>query len=357
MRKVFAWIHEHEVHLSAAAMVAGFVIDNIFFNRIDQWWTEVLLIGYLAVAAFTIGLLHYLEEHTAEGARRPKWYSTLPITTQFMFGGLWSAFLIFYSRSATLAASWPFLLLMGSIFLGNEIFKKYHDRLVFNAALYFFGLYSYAIFAVPLLTHSIGTGTFILSGVAAVAVFALLMLILRYLGHFRFLKSLWQIRLWAGAVFIVMNVFYFTNVLPPLPLALAHGGIYHSIQKTADGYSALSETEPWYASLGVSPTLHVAPSEPLYAYSAVFAPIALNTTITHEWQWYDQGAKKWVTKLSVSFPISGGREGGYRGYTNVYNPDAGSWRVNIKTSDGRLIGRLKFTVIRGALGERRTIQL
>ncbi|MDO8623911.1 MAG: DUF2914 domain-containing protein [bacterium] len=357
MKSIFAWVEKHERHLSAAAMVGGFVFDNLFFNRIDEAITHTVFISYLLIAAFAISFAHYLEEHTVEGLRRPRWRSLLPIATQFAFGGLWSGFLIFFSRSATLAASWPFLLILGSIFLGNEILKKYHDRLVFNAVLYFFALYSYSIFAVPLLTHAIGTGTFILSGVVAVALFAVFMLFLRRLGRFRLLKSVWQIRFWAGIVFLLLNIFYFTNILPPLPLTLAHGGIYHSVIKIEGGYSAQVEDQPWYTSFGLTPALHVAFGEPLYAYSAVFAPIALNTKIVHEWQWYDETAGRWVTRLSVSFPISGGRGGGYRGYTIENNLQTGGWRVNIKTPDGRLIGRLGFTVVVGVRSETTTIPL
>jgi len=357
MTTLFAWMYKHERHLSAGAVLAGFIFDSIFFDRIDEPITHQVFISYLCIAAIAILWRHYLEEHTVEGVARPRWHSLFPIMTQFAFGGLWSGFLIFYSQSATLATSWPFLLLLAGIFLGNELFKKYHERLVFNAVLYFFALYSYTIFSVPLVTRAIGIGTFIISGIAAVAAFALFMLLLRRLGHFRFLKSAWQIRLWAGGVVVALNLFYFANILPPLPLALAEGGIYHMVEKQGAEYIAQAEAKPWYASLGFAPALHVAPGDSLFAYSAVFAPIALTTTITHEWQRYNSAAASWVTQHTISFSISGGRESGYRGYTITPNPPEGSWRVSIRTSDGRLIGRLNFSVVRGAHATTETVQL
>src|SRR3989344_1819346 len=105
MRSLFTWVHKYERHLSASAMVGGFIFDNVFFSRIDEVATHGVFIAYLLIAAGTIALAHYTEEHTVEGARWPKWRSFLPIATQFAFGGLWSGFLIFFSRSATLAAS------------------------------------------------------------------------------------------------------------------------------------------------------------------------------------------------------------------------------------------------------------
>ena len=40
----------------------------------------------------------------------------------------------------------------------------------------------------------------------------------------------------------------------------------------------------------------------------------------------------------------GGRDGGYRGYSIKNDVTAGKWRVNVKTGDGKLIGRVGFTV-------------
>ncbi len=54
----------------------------------------------------------------------------------------------------------------------------------------------------------------------------------------------------------------------------------------------------------------------------------------------------------VSFPINGGRDGGYRGYTIKRNPIAGEWRVDFATADGHLLGRERFTVDSDAVDER-----
>ncbi len=58
--------------------------------------------------------------------------------------------------SAVLLASWPFLLVLVAIFIGNEVFKQYYERLVFTATLLFFGMFSYAIVTVPIYIHQIG---------------------------------------------------------------------------------------------------------------------------------------------------------------------------------------------------------
>jgi hypothetical protein len=269
----------------------------------------------------------------------------LPAITQFALGGLWSGFLVFYWRSAAIAAAWPFLLLLLGFLIGNEVFRRYHARLVFAALLLFFAIYSYAVFVVPVFTRSIGVGIFLLSGALAVAAFVVFLALLKAVGRARYRQSRWK--LIGGAVFIVaaMNFFYFGGILPPLPLALSDVGVYQAIRHDGAVYVARAEGEPWTAKFGIAPTLvHVVPGQKLVLYSAVFAPIKMTTRITHRWQWWDARAHRWDTQSVVSFRISGGRARGYRGYSLKSDPRPGDWRVDIDAEDGRRIGQLTFTV-------------
>ena len=349
-QKAFFWMHTYERHLSALAMVVGFIVDSLFFERVDLWQTQAVFASYATLCFISIPLLHWIESRAMLGRARPRWSVVLPIVTQFALGGFWSGFVIFYGRSADLGASWPFLLLVFLIFLASEYFHHYHARLVFTSVLFFFALYSYAIFAVPVYTGTIGTLTFLLSGLVAIGVFALFTVLLRALARERFLADVWRIRVGAFVVLVLMNAFYFTNILPPLPLSAEAAGIYHSVWRVPGAYLGTSESAPWYVRyLGFPPTLHVTLGESLYAYSSIFAPTTLATVIVHRWQWYDPGKKQWMTRATIAYPIVGGRDGGYRGYSTVPVSDAGKWRVNVETSDGRLITRLPFTVEQEAL--------
>jgi len=400
----------YQAHFSAAAMVAGFGIDNFTFGRVDRPAANIIFVAYLILAAGTIAIGHYLETRSdrtkarlaraqtrALRRRRPfspvfrpaqivatpstpngnvsgdavssvaisndagapvvaetpkaaepvpsRFRMLLPAATQFALGGLWSGFLVFYSRSAVMAASWPFLLLLAGFLIGNETFRKYHSRLVFSSLLLLFAIYSYSIFVVPVFTRSIGKLTFIASGVIAAAVFLLFLRLLKSIGALRFRQSRPQLLMGAAAIFVAMNAFYFFDILPPLPLALANVGVYHSVKHEGTVYNAVGEPQSWSNSVGLEPAVeHVVPGQPLYLYSAVFAPIKLTTRIAHRWQWYDPARSRWVTQSLVSFPINGGRDGGYRAYSIKSNPKPGDWRVDIRTEDGRLIGRLKFDV-------------
>lgn len=364
LRRWWEPFRRYERHISAAAMVVGYAVDNVTFGRVDHPGAHLVFSAYLAIAAISIALGHWLQGRkdraaAASAASPPgpqsrgepqpertfRLSTWLPAATQFALGGLWSGFLVFYSRSAALAASWPFLLLLLAFLVGNEVFRRYHARLIFASLLLFFALYSYAVFVVPVLTHSIGQITFLASGACAIVVFYFFLRLLWVLDRDRYRQSRWEI---IGGVVVItaaMNAFYFARVLPPLPLALSDVGIYHAIRHTGSIYQVQEEPQPWTVRFGFAkPVLHVVPGERLALYSAVFAPIRMTTRITHRWQWWDPGSKHWQTLSRVSFAISGGREHGYRGYSLKSGLRPGAWRVAIDSADGRLIGRLDFNV-------------
>ena len=209
--------------------------------------------GYLALAAISIVLLHLFVTREADGKPMPRWHGILPMAAQFALGGLWSAFLIFYSRGAVFSEAWPFLLVLAAILIANEVFKKYLTRLVFTAVLFFFALLSYAIVTVPILTLSIGMETFLLSGAVAIVVFLMFLYLVKMVGPVSWHAARWQILGGAALVYAVLNLFYFTNILPPLPLALSEEGIYHFVAKTGDVYAAEAEPQLWYTRYGPIP--------------------------------------------------------------------------------------------------------
>jgi len=94
-----------------------------------------------------------------------------------------------------------------------------------------------------------------------------------------------------------------------------------------------------------SETIHITPGAPLYAYSAVFSPTSFATKVIHEWQYYDETTKAWITRGRIALATTGGSDNGYRTFSMEENFTPGNWRVNIKTPQGQIIGRLNFTVI------------
>jgi hypothetical protein len=340
-----SWARAHERHLSALSLAGGFAFDSYAFGRIDHAATQAVFIVYLLVAGITIAILHGMESRPEDRKPSGRTRAILVFVTQFALGCLLSGFCVFYIRSASIITSWPFLLFMAAIFIGNEYLRRYHSRLVFAALLLFFSLYSYAIMLVPVVSGHIGRIPFIISGGVAVAIFFVYMRALARLGHERYKTARARIAMGMAVITVLINAFYFLKVFPPLPLVLTDAGVYHAAKRVNGDFQVMAEDQPprWRELFGTFPVLHLQHGAKLYLYSAIFAPRGLRTRIVHEWQWRDP-AGAWTTQQRVTVPIAGGREDGFRFYTVKSTPQPGQWRVNINADDGRAIGRVRFSV-------------
>jgi hypothetical protein len=352
------WAKAHERQISAVSLAGGFAFDSYAFGRIDHAMTQAVFIIYLLVAGISIAVLHGLESRGEDRRPSTRVRTILVAVTQFALGCLLSGFCVFYIRSASLISSWPFLLFMAAIFIGNEYLRRYHTRLVFAALLFFFSLYSYAIMLVPVVTGHIGRIPFLVSGAVALVLFVVYMRALARLGHERYKTA--RARIAGGVVLItvLINAFYFLKVFPPLPLVLTDAGVYHAVERAGADFRATAEDQPprWRALFGTYPILHVQPGQKIAAYSAVFAPSGLATQIVHEWQWRNPSGA-WLTQQRVRIAIRGGRENGFRTVSRKTAPLPGQWRINIDSADGRSIGRLRFSVEQQAVPPATTVKL
>lgn len=340
-------LHWYERYISPLSLVGGFLADNyVLLRRVDLWTSNALLFAYLAVAALGIFFINLVEA----GRIRVGWFlkvaPLIPIAVQFSFGGLFSGYLSLYSRSAAFPASWVFVVGLAALLLGNERFVRLYTRPTFQITLYFTVLFSFLTFFLPVVFHRVGTDMFVIGGVAALALTGLFLHVMRLFMPTLFRRERWKLVRSIAVVFLAFNVLYFAGAIPPLPLALKDGGVYHAVARQPDGSYVLDgETRTWWnVVFPYSSTFHRAAGTTVYVWSAVFAPSGLSTSILHQWQWYDDTKRQWVTMSTYGFPINGGRDGGYRGYSLKSDVQDGAWRVNVTTQDGRLIGRITFTV-------------
>ena len=120
------------------------------------------------------------------------------------------------------------------------------------------------------------------------------------------------------------------------------GGMYREVQKQDDRF-VLSFDREWYQVWKRSQNPFPA-NEPIYCFTAVFAPVALNTTVYHHWYFRTNSDKPFTHADKIPIKIAGGREGGYRAYTFKQRLDPGDWRVDVETEDGRVVGRVSVVV-------------
>ncbi len=331
--------------ISSFALLAGFVIDTLTLRRVDMLLENVWVIGNLLLVAACIVLINW-RESKAGGKNSAKIHFWLVTIMQFAFGGLLSAFVVFYFRSATLEVSWPFLLMLVAAFIGNEGFKKHYTRVVFQISFLYLCLFSFSIFLLPVVFRKIGTPIFLASGLTSLLlIYVFLKVLKRFTEEKFYQKSRFATLLSITVIFVIINGLYFFNFIPPLPLSLKDAGVYHTLARNDDGnYQVSSEDQGLFGFFRIYENIHIKKNDRLYAYSAVYLPTSLDTILVHKWQRYDEAEKKWVLENKISLPVAGGREGGYRTYSIKGNLKEGKWRVSVETYAGEVIGRMRFVV-------------
>ncbi|MFA6520299.1 MAG: DUF2914 domain-containing protein [Candidatus Paceibacterota bacterium] len=335
--------YEHQV--SSLFLILGFIIDALTIKRADKLWENLWILGYIILIGIFILLLHREEATSGKEQNSERTHFWYLVILQFCFGGVLSANLVLYFRSADIFVVWPFVLILAVAFWANESLKKHHARLSFQISLFFLSVYSFTIFLVPVILHKIGTGVFLLSGLVSLIFITIFILVLFHFAKEKFTESKKLILLILG-IFVTVNFLYFINLIPPIPLSLKDAGAFHLIQKNKDGnYLVQYEKNGWKRYFQLYPDFNVLPGAAVFAYSAIFSPKGLNLTIVHEWQHYNETLKEWVTESKVNLLVVGGRDGGFRTYSMRIDLAPGKWRVSVKTAQGQNIGHLRFNLV------------
>jgi hypothetical protein len=265
---------------------------------------------------------------------------------QFAFGGLFSGYVIFYSRSATLAGSWPFIVMLLVLLIGNEFFKKPYQRLTFQTGILYTGIFSFLIFSVPIFVGSMGATVFIVSGILSIFVIRIFIWLLNVVSRGKAGNHAHAIKTTVYGIFITFNILYFTNLIPPIPLSLKQLDVYYNVERAGDEFIVSSEPHRWYE-IRDRNTYYHRPGDSLYAFSAVFAPTTISTNLFHEWYRFNDVASIWELKSKVPYSIKGGRDGGFRGFSLKKSFEPGEWRIDVVTERKQLLGRKKFLIKSG----------
>lgn len=346
IKNLISIVHKYERYLSPGMLLLGFIVDSITLTRADARFDNLVLLWYLLLAGLCI---LFLNAHSAGGWQHEKVQKLavlVPLGLQFAFGGLFSGFTVLYSRSSSLGASWPFMIIMIALLIGNEYLRNRYSRLVFQVGIYFVAVFSYLIFAIPVLLNEIGPWIFILSGALSLIVLGILIYLLTIFASqalFAYKRTLAYIII---GIYVIFNVLYFLNFIPPIPLALKEAVVVHDLKFSNSSFVMSYEIPRWYHFFKeYNPTFNRFGNEPVYVFSSIYAPADIGVTIIHEWSRFDESRDRWVVESRLQYPIFGGRETGFRGYSLKNNVVPGKWKVSIKTKHGQVLGRVKFTVV------------
>ncbi len=351
VNKIQTFTKTHERFLFPAFLVLGFIVDYITLNRVDQVFDNIILFFYLLLASSMIFFIYIQSINSDENIKFKRLNDFSPLIFQYAIGGLFSGLFIFYFRSGSFGASFPFLIVLFALMLGNEYFYRRFPKMRFQLIIFFIALLSYVNLVIPVIIKKIGTLVFLISTLIASVLMYFFVIGLFKAIHYikntilidernKVIKSL-------TITLCLFLVFYFANLIPPIPLSMKAGGIFHNVLRSSNNeFLIVREDIPWYLPFHTYNSTFKNDGNGVYAFASIFAPAKLTTKIYHQWSFYD-GKKGWVEKERIPIEIYGGREDGFRGYSFKQNIQEGLWRVDIETERGQIIGRMRFTVVNG----------
>jgi hypothetical protein len=342
--KISDFYHKYEKYSELAIFCVGFLWDSLTMTRVDNMIDNVILLFYLILIATMI--IFTLQRQT--GTLPPKWiqkyerYSLYAM--QFCFGGLFSSYVIFYFKSASWTRTQFFFLLLVFLLIANEFLHHRMKNAELLAILYSFCLFSFFAFFLPVVLASINEQIFLLAGLLSLIISLSVFSIAMHVPREGWQRRMAPIASCIGVTVIVVNVLYFANLIPPVPLALKEASIYHSVIKTKAGYEVKYVPPSFWRFWQKSDSpFYYEPGDRVYCFTAIFAPRKVRIPVRHVW--YRKTKDGWVkTDKELGFEITGGSEGGYHGFTFKRNVAPGKWRVAVETLRGQPLGYVNFDI-------------
>jgi Protein of unknown function (DUF2914) len=340
--------------MPAVFFLSGVIYDTATLTRIDRLQDNLILLLYLAMLGALIVLTGRVGLESPPDPGRLATSSPFmrrllesrpyyPMASQFLLGSLFSAYTIFYSRSATFSGTAVFFVLLIMLLVANEFLRDRLSNLRLLICLYAVVCFAFFTFFLPVITGYMNAAIFAVGAILSVVVILRVAQLIYRNNPDRSRDEGIGVTVPAAALIGILVGFYFLNWIPPVPLSLKFGGIYHEIKRAGDQFELAFEKQ-WYEFWKRSDTTF--PSNlPVYCFTAVFAPVDLNTTIYHHWYYRQNESRPFTHADKIPLKISGGREGGYRAYSFKQRLDPGDWRVDVEAGDGRILGRVSVTVI------------
>ena len=221
---------------SMLSFIAGFSWDTVTLGRIDRLVDNIILLSYILLLAVLI-VIHNLVRHGV--LRQTFWQSKqayLIYGIQFLFGGLFSAYVIYYSQSAAFSKTDIFLFILIVLFVANEFMRERFNSVYVQFGLYFLVLSSFLTFFLPIVFKKIHVGLFVAAGLISLLIIAGL---IKILHRWNAIGSKSDFRIIVASVlsiYVVFNLFYFLNWIPPVPLSLKYGVISNHVKRVDDHY-------------------------------------------------------------------------------------------------------------------------
>ena len=342
------WIYHHILKpvIPILFFAAGFYWQSLTLDRIDNIWINLVLLFDIAFLGYIIITYNLIQYHKVDHPVLLKYKNWFPFVIQFLLGGLFSSYLIFYFQSSSFTRTLLFLILFIIFMFINQFFERELTHIYIQVAMYFIAVISFLIFFLPVVFRKMSLDMFISSGVIRLVTVLFLLIFLKLRND---VKSNGEFFRSAGIVvflYIMINVLYYENLIPPVPLSMKEGGIYNKVVRMGNRFKLSGEAQPWYlVGLFSYPVIHYHTGDTVYCFVSIYAPTKLKKKVYHRWEHYDRFHRRWVAYDKIGYQVTGGRYGGYRGYTFKTNIFPGLWRVDVITDENRVLGRIPFRAV------------
>ena len=343
-----AFVRANQRYLPVVFFMVGFLWDSLTLGRIDRLYDQVILTTYLTSLTICLYLFNRSGDDKWKGTFFEKYEDYLPLAIQFFLGGLCSAYVIYFSRSVSFSKTIIFFIILVVLLFANELLKKRISNKYLQFSAYFFVNFTFFTFFIPVLVKSMNTFLFMLSGSISLSItLALIIYIYNVSPSTQKEISMGRMSGLILGIYLLINIFYFFNLIPPVPLAMESGLVAHNVERNleSDEYFVTYEQNPWYKIWRDNQyEYHYQPGDSVFVFTSIFAPSNLKESVFHRWKWFSPYTKKWEIIDDIGFEITGGRDGGFRGYTFKTNMMEGKWKVDVITNDELVLGIINFEI-------------
>lgn len=340
------FVVRHQKYAPVLFFIGGFIFDTLTLGRIDRTYDTVVLCSHMIFLSLTLYLYNLVDDGKWKDTFIDRFSEYFPLAIQFFFGGLSSAFVIYFFRSVSMSKTMAFFILLVLLLFANEFLKKKISNKYLQFSVYFFINFTFFAFMIPMLIKEMNTFIFIISGFISLAsTLALITFIYTSSPSTRLEISLKKLISLILVLYLSINVFYYFSLIPPVPLAMETGLVAHDVQKDKNTYRVTYERDNWYVFWRQHHiNFHREADEPVYVFTSIFAPTDLNKSVFHRWKWYNPETNNWEVTEDIGFEVTGGRGRGFRGYTYKNNVREGQWKVQVITEEELLIGVVDFVI-------------
>ncbi|MEQ8578799.1 MAG: DUF2914 domain-containing protein [Balneola sp.] len=339
-----AFIRKHKKSAPVIFFILGFTWDSLTLGSIDRLYDQIIICVYLLSLSLSLYLFNLADDDKWKDTFLERYEDYFPLAIQFFIGGLCSAYVIFFSRSVSFTKTVSFFVILVILLFANELLKKRISNKYLQFGTYFFVNFTFFTFFIPVIVNTMNTFIFLISG--GISLSSTLVLVTFIYGKSPSTRKELNKTKLINLILIIyasINIFYFFNLIPPVPLAMEEGLVAHNIEKQNGTYKITYQESGFFTPF--ERETNYKPGDSLFIFTSIFAPADLKKKVNHHWQWKNPRTENWETSDKIEFEITGGRDGGYRGYTYKTNMLEGEWKVDVTTDNDLILGRINFSLV------------